>query len=153
MRLTRASDYAVRVLVHLTSHAESARATREEIMANTGVPAAFLNKIIQKLVHSGLVVARPGVNGGCSLAVPPQSISALRVIEAIDGPVRLSECLGEPSVCERSGTCAFRSLLFRLERQIIHILSGSAITDLAHRDGAGIACIPIMSPGCGYRVK
>ena len=149
MRLTRASDYAVRVLLHLAGNRESARSTREEIIATTGVPAAFLNKIVQRLVRAGLVAAQPGVKGGCSLAVPPQSITVLRIVEAIDGSVRLSECLADPSVCSRRGHCSFRPFLDRLQREIVRMLSATTIAALA-RDGAeGIACIPVVSAGCG----
>ena len=147
MRLTRASDYAVRVLVYLAGQDGLARATREAIIENTGVPPAFLNKIVQRLVRAGLVSARPGVRGGCSLASPAQSISILQVVESIDGPIQLSECLSEPSPCPRAGYCTFRPLLDKLQREMIRILSGATVADLA-RDGADtLPCIPPPSPG------
>jgi Rrf2 family protein len=142
MRLTRASDYAVRILVYLAGTEPSTRATREQIIENTGVPAAFLNKIVQKLVRAELVSARPGVRGGCSLAVPPQNITPLQVIETLDGPVQLSECLADPPECPRSGYCSFRPLLEQLQREIIRILNSTTVAGLA-RDGADLVpCVP-----------
>src|SRR5436190_13180013 len=99
MRLTRASDYAVRVLVHLAENGEDIRSTRSNIIETTGVPPAFLNKLIQRLVRADLIAARPGVRGGCWLAAPAESISVLRVIESIDGPLQLSECIADPGAC------------------------------------------------------
>jgi Rrf2 family protein len=148
MRLTRASDYGVRILVYLAGIGHSARATREAIIENTGVPAAFLNKIVQRLVRAGLVSARPGVRGGCSLAVAPQNISVLRVVESLDGPVQLSECLADPSACPRGGHCTFRLVLEHLQREIIRILNGTTIAVMAGDGADSISCIPLDSLSC-----
>lgn len=147
MRLTRASDYAVRILVHLAQNAEiadTARSTRESIIENTDVPAAFLNKLVQRLVRAGLITARPGVRGGCRLAIPAERISVLRVLESIDGPLQLSECIAEPGVCPRAGYCNFRRLLMQLQEEVIRILGGATVADL-QRDGRD--SLPCISTG------
>src|SRR5215470_10803657 len=102
--ITRATDYAVRILIYLAEIQNAARgleergrppdftlATRDAIGAATHVPAAFLNKIVRRLVEAKLVAARPGVRGGCSLACAAEEISVLRVVEVMEGSVRLSE--------------------------------------------------------------
>ena len=133
MRLTRASDYAVRIMVYLARQPEAARATRGRIIQETGVPAAFLNKLVQKLVRAGLLLARPGVQGGCALASPAGSIPILRIIESIDGPVLLSDCLEDQAVCPNAGYCGFRRLLGQLQSEMIRILSSTTLADMAHQ--------------------
>ena len=147
MRLIRAADYAVRVLVYLAKQTPAARVTRDEIITNTGIPAAFLKRIIQTLVQSGLVEAHRGVRGGCSLALPADQIPVLRVIESIDGPLEFSGCLGSPEVCPRSGSCAFRRLLGQVENNAKQVLRETTIADLA-ADPAPGPCFPQMVIDC-----
>jgi Rrf2 family protein len=122
------------VLVYLAGTHASARTTREAIIEHTGVPAAFLRKIVKTMVRAGLIVARPGAGGGCSLARPAQDISILQVIESMDGPIRLTGCLSDPTSCPRSTHCRFRPLLGRVQGEIIRLLDGTSIADVSHED-------------------
>lgn len=133
MRLTRATDYAVRVLVLLAAREPGARITREEIVRNTGVSSAFLKKIIQILAQHGLVSARPGAHGGCSLAQPADRISILRVVESIDGPIRISECLRDASICSRTKACSLRSVIAQLQKQIVDVLDGTTVASMVEK--------------------
>lgn len=141
MRLTRASDYAIRVLVYLTEIPQSARATRQDIIENTGVPGAFLNKLVQRLVRAQFISARPGVGGGCTLAAPATRISVLQVIETMDGPLQISECLAEDLRCPHVSSCNFRSLLLQMQLEMARLLSATTLADMARHDG-GPHCLP-----------
>ena len=134
MRLTRASDYALRVLIHLPHPEGTGRTTREEIVRNTGAPPAFLNKLIQRLVRAGFVSSRPGVRGGCVLAVPADCVSVLQVIESIDGPLRISECVLDATACPRCSSCKLRRLLSELRDETVRVLSAATVADLANGD-------------------
>ena len=147
MRLIRAADYAVRVLVYLARKETGARATREEIVEATAVPSAFLKRIIQTLVRSHLVVAQRGARGGCSLALPADQISVLRVIESIDSPLEISKCIVDSSACPRAGCCAFRGLLSQLQRDASALLTKMTIADLAS-DTPPDVCWPEPIQGC-----
>ena len=130
MRLTRATDYAVRVLSYLGAQPAGSRVTRQELIDQASVPPAFLNKIIRSLAHAGLVKARPGVNGGCLLAAPPEEISLLRIVESMEGPIDLHICLRDASACGRSRCCSFRSVLAGLQTEIVRALGSVTIADL-----------------------
>jgi Rrf2 family protein len=140
MRLTRATDYAVRVLSYLGAQPAGVRVTRKELIEKAGVPPAFLNKIIRHLASAGLIDARPGVNGGCTLTAPPNEISLLRIVETIEGPVELHVCLTDASTCGRSPCCSFRSVLAGLQTEVVRALGSVNIADLL-RDGRQLAAI------------
>jgi Rrf2 family protein len=142
MRLTRAADYAIRVLVYLTEIPQSDRATRQDIIENTGVPGAFLNKLVQRLVRAGFIAARPGVGGGCTLAAPATGISVLQVIETMDGPLQISECLAEGSKCPRVSFCNFRRLLLEMQQEMARLLGATTLADLAGHEDGGLPCLP-----------
>jgi len=142
MRLTRASDYAIRVLAYLTEIPQSDRATRQDIVENTGIPGPFLNKLVQRLVRARFITARPGVGGGCTLAAPAAEISVLQVIETMDGPLQIGECLADGARCPRVSFCNFRRLLLRMQQEIARLLGATTIADVARHDDGGLPCIP-----------
>lgn len=101
MQLTRAADYAVRVMIHLATLPEGTRVQRNALAEATDVPESFMSKVLQGLVRARLVVSRRGVEGGFELAKDAEQISLLNVVEAIEGPIQLNFCLGSADACER----------------------------------------------------
>lgn len=95
--LSQTTEYALRAVVHLAFHMPNARTT-DEIATATQVPRAYLAKVLQALVRSGIVVSQRGVKGGVSLAKKPSELSILEVVNAVDPIQRIRECpLGLPS--------------------------------------------------------
>jgi len=89
--LSQTVEYALRAMVHLADHAPSPRTT-EEIAEATRVPIAYLSKVLQGLGRAGLVRSRRGVGGGMSLAKPPEELTILEVVEAIEPIGRITTC-------------------------------------------------------------
>jgi Rrf2 family nitric oxide-sensitive transcriptional repressor len=89
--ISRTAEYALRVIAWLAGQAPSPHKTRE-IAQGTRVPAAYLSKVIQGLARSGLIDSRRGRNGGVTLAYPPDEITILEVVRAVDPPRRIREC-------------------------------------------------------------
>jgi len=89
--ISRTAEYALRVIAWLAGQAPSPHKTRE-IAQGTRVPAAYLSKVIQGLARSGLIDSRRGRNGGVTLAYPPDEITILEVVRAVDPPRRIRKC-------------------------------------------------------------
>ena len=103
MQLTRAADYAVRVMIHLASQPDATVVSKSLLAKAAEAPESFLSKILQSLARAGLVQARRGVEGGFSLLPSGAQASLLDVVEAIDGPIALNACLA--SYCHRATGC------------------------------------------------
>ncbi len=100
-RLTRAVEYAIKGLLYLAL--QEGRVVRaEEIAKVHTIPTPYLSKILQTLVRSGMVRSLKGPSGGFTLDSRPEEITLLRIIEAVEGKVCLTECL------PGSGHCCFR---------------------------------------------
>jgi cytochrome b6-f complex iron-sulfur subunit len=69
MQLTRAADYAVRVMIHLATLPAGTRISRDSLAAATEVPTHFLSKVLQQLSRARLIAVQRGTSGGFSLAV------------------------------------------------------------------------------------
>jgi Rrf2 family protein len=89
---TQKVEYALRAVVHLAAKTPAAQTT-EQIAAATRVPPAYLAKILRRLARKGVVRARRGrVRGGITLVKPPEELSLLEVVEAVDPILRIREC-------------------------------------------------------------
>lgn len=102
MRLSRQADYAMRVMLDL---AVSEEGRIREIAQRQSVSPAYVGRISQYLVRAGLVRSQRGRLGHLTLARPPEEITMLDVIEAVDGPIRVDLCLLAPEECGRELFC------------------------------------------------
>jgi Rrf2 family protein len=84
-------EYALRAVVHLASNAPRAQTT-EEIAKATKVPQAYLSKVLQGLVATGVVKSQRGIGGGMSLAKKPSELTILEVVNAVDPIKRIKSC-------------------------------------------------------------
>ena len=133
MQLTRAADYAVRVMVHLAGLPPETRSSRTELAAAAGCPEQFLSKVLQSLSRAGLVVSHRGNTGGFELSTARRNPSVLDVVEAIEGPVRLNLCLTSDHACERQGWCPAHDVWAEAQIAMIQVLQRASIGDLARR--------------------
>jgi Rrf2 family protein len=130
MQLTRAADYAVRVMIHLARLEPGSRASRGELAVAADCPEQFLAKVLQSLTHAGLVVSHRGNTGGFELPAPCREATLLDVVEALEGPIRLNNCLG-PEECSRKEWCPAHSVWTEAQRAMIEVLRSRSIGQMA----------------------
>lgn len=135
MQLTRAADYAVRVMVFLAGQPTSARVSLPELARGTGAPESFLSKVMQALCRSDLITSQRGHAGGFVIAPQGQRASMREVIEAVDGPIRLNVCLGSRAACPRQSWCPAHPIWVRAQEAMLNVLDSACVADLAHGDG------------------
>lgn len=118
LRLTRAGDYAIRAMVHVASLPDGAEATTAEIAGGGKIPETFAAKILRKLVRAGLLSSARGVGGGFTLAKPADSITLLALVEAIEGPIHLTDCVPDPEHCTLSHDCPASGVWLEVQRRM-----------------------------------
>ena len=135
MQITRATDYAVRVMVHLASLPQGEKVPLSALVRASGVRGSFLSKVLQRLVRAGLVSSHRGAGGGFCLRVQSEKTTLIEVIEAIDGPLQLNLCLGSGLTCERKSWCGVHPIWQKAQGALAEVLAGITIAELA-RDTA-----------------
>jgi Rrf2 family protein len=138
MQITRAADYAVRVMVHLASLPEGNKVPLASLAEATGVRNNFLSKVLQRLVHQGYVTSHRGTGGGFCIEVAAKRATLLQVIECIDGPTQLNVCLGESSTCEQRSWCGVHPIWAKAQEALRGILGGATIEQLAEDAVKGV---------------
>ena len=135
MQITRQADYAVRAVLHLARNGESRTAT-SVIAAEQKIPPSFLAKIISQLSIAGLLHTSRGARGGVTLAREPKEITLLEVIEAIDGPIQLNECVGESGACAFDDSCPLRPVWCEAQEELVGRLKGTNFADMVSQGQA-----------------
>ena len=131
MQLTRAADYAVRVMIRLAGLPPGTRASRADLAHEAECPEQFLSKVLQSLTHAGLVVSHRGNTGGFELSTGNRNASVLQVVEAVEGPVRLNLCLTSPHACERQTWCPTHAVWAEAQAAMAGVLQKATISALA----------------------
>jgi Rrf2 family protein len=89
--LSKTAEYALRAAVYLARSPDQAEAA-DQLAEVTKVPRRYLHKVLQDLVHAGLVRSQSGPRGGYALAKPPAAITILDVVNAVDPLERIRHC-------------------------------------------------------------
>jgi len=98
--ISRQSDYAARLVLHLACLAPGTWVSIPEISKTRLLPAPFTRRIVGSLVKAGILQTLRGTGGGISLARPAAAISLLDILDAVEGGVVLNACMegGRPCV-------------------------------------------------------
>ena len=92
MRLTHLADYAVVMMTAAARRPASARLSATELAEETGVPLPTAQKLMQRLAAHGLLTGTRGAGGGYALARPVSAISLADIVEAVEGPIAMTQC-------------------------------------------------------------
>jgi Rrf2 family protein len=133
MQITRAADYAVRIMVHLASLPPGTRLQKNALVELSEAPESFLSKVLQRMVAQGLITSWRGGGGGFELARQPNEVSVLNVVEAIDGPIYLNLCVPGAPGCERNLACAVQPIWVDARAALVKVLGRATIDRLAKR--------------------
>jgi len=137
MQITRQADYALRAILYLARRERleaDKKAATSQIAEDQEIPASFLAKIISQLSIAGLINTSRGAKGGVSLARKPEEISLLDVVEAIDGPITLNECVNDPSVCSFGDNCPIHDVWCEAKAELVNKLSKSTFDKLLEKE-------------------
>lgn len=142
MQLTRAGEYAVKSLVFLATQDGDARVMASEVATSESIPVNFVRKILESLAKTGLVKSYRGAGGGFTLGRTPDAISIRQVIEAVEGPLALNQCL-LPSACEDMPHCPMSQVWMEAQSAVEDVLGRYSLADIARsrelRRSAGVA--------------
>ena len=135
MRLSRYAHYAIRTVLDLCAHPRTRAA---DIARRQGIPPAFQAKIVQALSRRGIVRTFRGARGGVALARLPEALTLADVVQAVDGPVAINQCVvwGD---CPCPQPCPVRAALARVQALVEREMAAVTIASLAERLPRGAA--------------
>jgi Rrf2 family iron-sulfur cluster assembly transcriptional regulator len=135
---SHASELAIRAAIYLAAQPPGKLSPVHEIAAGTGLPAAYLAKIMRLLIRAGLVRAFRGPGGGVELGRPPDAISLAAVVHAVEGDLPENTCVMGLGACSDVAPCPLHNQWAPLRKEFHRLLQETSLealvqTDLAHR--------------------
>lgn len=125
LRMSKLTDYGTVVLAFMASRPDSL-ISASEIAEATRMAVPTVSKILKKLTVAGMLDSTRGAHGGYTLARDAADISAAEIIDALEGPIAITECSGDHSHCSFESVCALGG-----RWQQINGLIRSALTDIS----------------------
>lgn len=137
MKLSTRGKYGLYAMVFLAQHAGEGPQTLKAI-ADFGLPEQYLEQLLGSLRRGGLVQSARGAQGGYQLSRPPEEITLLHIMDVMEGPLTLSECVtdGEHQ-CPMDGKCPSKGALQYLTDSINHLFAGITLKDLIDKSIRG----------------
>jgi len=133
MQITRQADYAIRAVLYVAKLGGNQRAATRQIAQEQHIPPSFLAKIISQLSIAGLLQTTRGAHGGVMLARASENITLLDIVEAIDGPIALNECVNDKDscVCNFGENCPMRPIWCDAQDELVTRLKATNFAQFA----------------------
>jgi FeS assembly SUF system regulator len=141
-RVSRLTDYATVVMTCIAAHPDDVLSTAQ-IAEEAHLELPTVSKLLKSLGHAGLVESFRGVNGGYRLARSASNISVADIVEAMEGPLGMTECSLSDGHCEREKQCGVRGSWQRINSVLDNALRSMSLADMlrpaAHAPVASVA--------------
>ena len=133
IKLSTKARYATRFLLELALNKNKSSLLLKDIADRQEISAGYLEQIVPLLKSSGLIIANRGPKGGYSLFKKPQDITLKSIIEAVEGPVKIVECINKSESCSRIENCAVSKLWDEINIEIKKLLESKTLAYLIEK--------------------
>lgn len=131
MWISTKAQYGLRALIEIAA-AQGESIALKHVAQKQDISQHYLEQIASNLRRSGFIRSVRGANGGYKLARPPEQITALQVVEAMEGSLAPVSCIEDTDSCNHAGACGTEGLWRRVDHSIREVLSGATLADLLH---------------------
>ncbi len=128
LRITKITDYGFILLAHMASQGQDLLYNAKDLSAAIGIPLPTVSKVLKILTQGGILKSHQGSKGGYSLSRPAKQISAGEIVEAVEGPVAITDCSGIDG-CERN--CQVSPSWQKVNGTIVRALKELTLADMA----------------------
>ncbi|OGP93107.1 MAG: hypothetical protein A2156_08210 [Deltaproteobacteria bacterium RBG_16_48_10] len=133
MKLSTKIRYGTRAMLELASHYGEGPIELKEIAKSQDISIKYLEQVIIPLRTVGLVKSVRGSKGGYSLARSPSEICLFDVVEILEGPLYLVDCVRDPKVCKRSPSCVTRDIWGDVSEALHRVLKSITLEEMVRR--------------------
>lgn len=134
--LSKSCIYALRATMYTACQGPSGTLVSVQAMARElDIPQHYLTKVLGKLSRKRIMKSQRGKTGGMALAGPPQTITLLDIVEAVDGKAPLDGCILGPEHCSDRKPCPLRKSWMVERKRLETLFSKTRISDIIHTRG------------------
>ena len=125
LKFSKKVEYALISMLYMADRQEGELTTSRELSQTFNIPQELVGKVLQSLARNGCIASVQGVKGGYQLAMMPEFISLTQVIAAVEGPVRVVNCVNTPEscTCEQLAFCNIRNPMETIQFKLMQFLN------------------------------
>lgn len=134
MKLSTRGRYGVRLMMDLAIHCGAGPVLLKDIAQRQGISEKYLWQLINPLKTAGLVNSLRGAHGGYVLGRTADDISLREILQVLEGPLCLVDCVDDPSVCERSPSCVSRDIWGEASKNLLQTLAQTTLAGMVTKE-------------------
>ena len=134
MKINKLTDYSIVILANLVAKDENAMHTAKELSEFSGIPLPTVTRILKILSNKGILDSQRGAQGGYELTKNSADISVAEVIEAMEGPIALTECASDDCGCALEPNCAVGKPWQKINKAVNDVLQNISLSDMSAKD-------------------
>ena len=135
MRVSTKGRYGLRTLMDIAMHQAKGPVTLNDIAGRQEISVKYLWQVINPLKTAGMLRVTRGAKGGYVLARRPEDITMLEVMDILEGPVSLVDCLTKRDSCSRTDRCVARTVWQEVNDAVEKAMKGITLAEVLHRCG------------------
>ncbi|MDE3009960.1 MAG: SUF system Fe-S cluster assembly regulator [Pseudomonadota bacterium] len=130
LKMGKLTDYATVIMSYLAQNPGQVHAASElALVVGVGAPTAL--KVLKTLARAGLLQSQRGTKGGYQLTRPATQITVADILQAMEGPIGLTECGSSPGACLRESRCGVRTNWQRISQAVGEALARVTLAEMA----------------------
>jgi FeS assembly SUF system regulator len=142
IRMTRLTDYGIVLLTHIARDSELFTRNARDLAAAAHLPLPTVSKVLKLLACKELLVTHRGMKGGFRLARRPEEISVAEIINALEGPVAITECsFSAPGRCQLERLCPVASNWQKINQVVREALENITLAEMTRPHPQGFATL------------
>ena len=130
MKISTKGRYGLRVLIDLATHDPGKPRMLKDIAQSQQISDKYISRLVIDLRRAKLIRSVRGVNGGFYLAKLPEEITLLEVLETMEGPISVVDCVNSPEKCRRQVLCPARDVWTELNEGIRELTGKITLDDI-----------------------
>ena len=130
MKISTKGRYGLRILIDLATHDPAKPRLIRDIAHSQQISEKYISRLVIDLRRANLIRSVRGVNGGFHLAKRPDEITLLEVLETMEGPISVVDCVRSPEKCKRQHLCPARDIWTELNDGIRQLTRNITLDDI-----------------------
>ncbi len=133
MKLSTKGRYGVRLMFDLAMHYGKGPIFLKDIAERQGISEKYLWQLIPPLKQAGLVTSTRGAHGGYELSKSPDQMTVREIVSAVEGPLSLVDCVGDPSICARKDACVVNGVWSEISAKLIQAMEVITLASMVEK--------------------
>ena len=130
MKISTKGRYGLRIMLDLASHSADRLRLIRDIAHSEQISEKYVSRLVIELRRAGMVTSIRGARGGLRIAKRPEEITLLEIVEAMEGPLAIVECVETADICPRSSFCETRKVWRQLNSDIRELMGKVTLADI-----------------------